>query len=442
MTIKKIHVLILFCLLVLLAGCDGFRGITSERFYDGNLGQKIGGVEITFTSEDGSVTKNVVSDENGSYKISLNEGRYRVTATHPDYHQYSSAPGFFVVTGSGYQTGNIFLKRKRLDLVLVSNSSLQENDSFNRALTRYLTAARVRGGIHAAYIILDSQRCEEKYGVRVSDPTDWQDIRPVLRTITLQTQASSILLLGGPNVVPRPVIDVPKHGGPVTVSNDAWYVDFDEDALVDEGLCVSRMPDVGYQTSKITSALQAARAVHNAGGYKLDKYAGFSLNPEDYQTPPYGVCDSCDKQDEFFELLSTNNFIKFTGHGTPEGFYNNSNDMKFSIDYMNEIDLQANHPVIIGFFSCNTGILYAGQPTLSTEFLKSGASIFLARTTTNGIPNYFGENYQSAISSGEPIGLAVFGLMRESVEHHGDDFKVSAGHIVLYGDPTLKIQAE
>ncbi|NIM17839.1 MAG: hypothetical protein GTO45_38170 [Candidatus Aminicenantes bacterium] len=40
--------------------------------------------------------------------------RYVVTAKHPGYQNYSSAPGFFVVTGSGFQTGNIFLKKIRI----------------------------------------------------------------------------------------------------------------------------------------------------------------------------------------------------------------------------------------------------------------------------------------------------------------------------------------
>jgi hypothetical protein len=34
-----------------------------------------------------------------------------VTATHPDYEDYSTAPGFLVAAGEGYQTYNIFMKK-------------------------------------------------------------------------------------------------------------------------------------------------------------------------------------------------------------------------------------------------------------------------------------------------------------------------------------------
>jgi broad specificity phosphatase PhoE len=46
--------------------------------------------------------------------------RYGVTASHLAYEPYDSAPGFFVVTGEGYQTGNIFLNRLAATVVIVA----------------------------------------------------------------------------------------------------------------------------------------------------------------------------------------------------------------------------------------------------------------------------------------------------------------------------------
>jgi hypothetical protein len=91
---------------------NGYQGIVYERLPDDSIGPRISETTITFTSEDGAFTKTVMSDESGYYKIGLPVARYRVTAEHPDFEPYSSAPGFHVVSGDGYQTGNFFLKRK------------------------------------------------------------------------------------------------------------------------------------------------------------------------------------------------------------------------------------------------------------------------------------------------------------------------------------------
>lgn len=89
---------------------SGFRGQVYQRKSDGSIGQNIAGVKITFTPENGTRVKSVTStDAKGFYSIELPPQRYVVTATHPDYDDYSTAPGFFVVTGKGFQTGNIFL---------------------------------------------------------------------------------------------------------------------------------------------------------------------------------------------------------------------------------------------------------------------------------------------------------------------------------------------
>ncbi len=113
--IRPIHYLILgiaICSMVILAGCYDLEGTVFERKPGGGIGQKIPGVEITFTSEDGSITKTITTDNTGSFNISLSTGRYVVTATHPDYEDYTSAPDYFVVTGDGNQIGNLFMKRR------------------------------------------------------------------------------------------------------------------------------------------------------------------------------------------------------------------------------------------------------------------------------------------------------------------------------------------
>jgi hypothetical protein len=91
----------------------GFAGTCYERKWDGTIGGTLASVKITFTKDDNLIIKTVYSNASGSYSVSLPAGKYIVTASKDNYYDYSSSPGFFVVTGTdGYQTGNIFLKRK------------------------------------------------------------------------------------------------------------------------------------------------------------------------------------------------------------------------------------------------------------------------------------------------------------------------------------------
>lgn len=86
----------------------GFQGIVMDQ----TTGAKVNGAHLIFESEEGAARKEVTTDVNGSYRIELPQGRYRVTASHPDYETYSTGGGFFIVSGSEYQIGNIDLVRK------------------------------------------------------------------------------------------------------------------------------------------------------------------------------------------------------------------------------------------------------------------------------------------------------------------------------------------
>ena len=94
---------------------SGFSGVVMAV-----SGPRISGAKLTFVKEDCSVTRTVTSGNKGVYRIDLALGRYVVSAVHPDYEPYSSAPGFFVVSRSGYATGNFVLKKKRNPLPLTT----------------------------------------------------------------------------------------------------------------------------------------------------------------------------------------------------------------------------------------------------------------------------------------------------------------------------------
>jgi hypothetical protein len=123
----------IICSTVMLVGFlpphpGGFQGRAYEREPDGGIGPTIPGVEIIFLKEDGSTSRRVTTDDAGLYRVSLGKGRYWVTATHPDYEDYASAPGFFVVTEEGYQTGNVFLREPRVTTVLLVRHAERGND--------------------------------------------------------------------------------------------------------------------------------------------------------------------------------------------------------------------------------------------------------------------------------------------------------------------------
>lgn len=141
-----------------LAACTGYQGHVYQRLPDNTIGPTITGAALTFIKEDGSVTETALSDADGFYQVDLNAGRYRVTATHLDYEDYSSAPGFFVVTSSnGYQTGNFFLREPRVSTVLLvrhadrdgTNDALLDPQGTERAAKLVEVAAKA--GVSAIY---------------------------------------------------------------------------------------------------------------------------------------------------------------------------------------------------------------------------------------------------------------------------------------------------
>jgi|GEM_PF-3248983 len=88
-----------------VAGCVFIR-------QDGGFGKRIGGAEITFTSEDGKFKKSVRSGVNGNYGLKLKEARYRVKVTAKGYDDYTTGKGFVVVDGRDPKTSNFFMEEK------------------------------------------------------------------------------------------------------------------------------------------------------------------------------------------------------------------------------------------------------------------------------------------------------------------------------------------
>jgi hypothetical protein len=462
-----------------------YRVVTYPCYFEGTVrdagtGAAIKGASVTFVKEDKSKSWTATTSDSGRYRRELPEGRYTYIATHANFIMQSSsspvevkAPYTKRVRGAGGIVREITITSERSKVVdinmrarpttvlLVTTSLLPRTAELDEAVSRYTEVVSRKDGLSARFILLDSEDCRAAYGARLSDPASWEEIRSVLCSIKDQTGPCYIILLGGPAVLPVPQM-VTIGGSPWYLPADGWYIDFDENGVVDEGFAISRMADVSAGSSAIAAALQSASDLHEAGGFGMIPEmllstrcwaaapAGLGDACRDdaptcgkcYATPPYGVCDVCDRRAEMFDLMSRSDYIFIMGHGSPVSFATNELLPIFKLENVADVDLSG-HPLISGWVSCNTGQLYSDRPSFATEFLRAGAAAFLARTTDQGTPAYFGEKFEPYIKGESPsgryrLGDALNELMREVVLRKGDSERRITMQLCMYGDPTLK----
>jgi len=119
-----------------MTACDsGREGVAYVRQSDGDIGDPISNVELSFIAEDGSGVHRVSTEPAGTYEISLDEGRYVVTATHPDFEDYTTSPGFVVVEGGSKGTFNVFLREPVATTVFVVRHAEKIHPDSNAAET-------------------------------------------------------------------------------------------------------------------------------------------------------------------------------------------------------------------------------------------------------------------------------------------------------------------
>jgi hypothetical protein len=466
------------------SGTD-YRVVTYPCYFEGTVrdagtGAAIKGASITFVKEDKSKSWTAITSDSGRYRRELPEGRYTYIATHCNFIMQSSsspvevkAPYTKRVRGAGGIVREITITSERSKVVdinmnarpttvlLVTTSILRRTAELDEAVSRYTEFVSRKDGLSARFIVLDSDDCRAAYGARLSDPSSWEEIRGMLRSITDQTGPCYIILLGGPAVLPVPQM-VTIGGSPWYLPADGWYIDFDENGVVDEGFSISRMADVASDSSAVAAALQSASDLHEAGGFGMIPEMLLSTRcwaapptglgdacrddaptcGKCYATPPYGVCDECDRRAEMFNLMSDSDYIFIMGHGSPVSFATNEYIPIFNLENVADVDLSG-HPIISGWVSCNTGQLYSDRPSFATEFLRAGAAAFLARTTDQGTPAYFGDKFEPYIKGESPsgryrLGDALNELMREVVLRKGDSERRITMQLCMYGDPTLK----
>lgn len=188
---------------------EGFQGRAWERLPDGRIGPLISGVEITFVKEDRSVTRKVTTDDRGFYRVTLTRGRYVVTAAHCRYLDYSSAPGFFVVTGAGWQTGNIFLKKTQVTTVLLVRHAEKSNDALTpQGLSRAekLAHAARKAGVRAIYTTNFNRTRQTVQPLAQAlnlQPIIYSDIHALVGQVMANNRGDVVLIAGHSNTIPE-----------------------------------------------------------------------------------------------------------------------------------------------------------------------------------------------------------------------------------------------
>ena len=156
------HLLVFAYASIVLLGCNsGNQGHAYVREADGSIGAPISGVTITFIKEDRSAVYTATTDASGSYSIDLPQARYVFLADHPDYEDYSSAPGFTVINSNQPQTLNMFLREPRVTTILLVRHAEKQNPNSNdqteplsddgQARARELAETIYRSGVTEIY---------------------------------------------------------------------------------------------------------------------------------------------------------------------------------------------------------------------------------------------------------------------------------------------------
>lgn len=138
--------IVAFTILVLLAvGCaSGLRGQALVRQPGGGIGAPIAGVELTFIREDGTLVRTATTAPDGRYSVSLPAARYYVRATHRQFEDDFSAPGFSVVSANTQGTMNVFLREPRVTTIFIVRHAEKQDPNSNDPAEPLSTAGAAR----------------------------------------------------------------------------------------------------------------------------------------------------------------------------------------------------------------------------------------------------------------------------------------------------------
>lgn len=326
------------------------------------------------------------------------------------------------------------------DTLIITTSDLPRNENLQNAITNYIeTVGDV--GLKANYIELDSEQTLTQFGLNVNQKSI-DNFTHTINQIVEDTDAKYVIFLGGEKEIPRPSKFLSYDGTARYVPSDMWYFDQDDNNVIDEGISVGRMTYFSNDAREITSALQTSTKIHSQGGLEILTMAGaggFAGN----SSPPYGICDTCTEQEQFITDFSGAEYLRFAGHGSPQGIYQGYGEFEhnpiINTLTVSHLNLSDTNPLVTAFGPCNTGRL-ADYNTFATGLLENGATAFIGRTTTQGYPVIFQEEFERGLKEGLPIGETLTNAIQYSVENGLPNLK-GLGELShqyqLYGDPSI-----
>jgi len=339
------------------------------------------------------------------------------------------------------------LNINNVDVLLFTLSSLEQDSEFEDTIEQYIETLEDENLI-ASFIELDTTVVEDKFGKRVEE---LDDVKDVLESIINEWDPSFIIILGSEEVVPKFVIEnvqCTDEGSP-ELSSDLWYIDLNNDQIVDSGLTISRIADYGTESENIIEALNTAIELHEQGGLSIEEVAfsgncdASSISPC-YDSPPYCTYDEdddCYDINILYDLIEENTLIEFSAtHGDPSslGAIDGSGAIIFNVDYFDSLNLNS-HQLIVISSGCHAGDLYK-EPNFAVELLGKGASIYLARGESYyGTPVGFFEDFYGELDSGNYIGQEFTNQVQDYAESDCQ-YIASVAHLQFYGDPTIKVK--
>ncbi|MBU3905062.1 MAG: hypothetical protein KJ906_02865 [Nanoarchaeota archaeon] len=387
------------------------------------------------------------------------------------------------------------------DVLIVTNGArIDKSNAYESTIETYRQTILAVDDLTSYYIELDSPQVQELFGISLSYPDDWGDVKNVLFKIYDKVDPQYVIILGGVGVIPQPPVDTSAEIPTIPVSDDR-YVDTNYDGLPE--IVIGRIATVNESTSDdiIVKALNSAIAMHNKNGFSKVMIADTCMWPPSCdgindanrisqtlfnkdcsdtefckEAPDYCGDENCTKTDEFYDELLNNDVIYISAHGSAHTFATRTNNttpgdqIRYSV--LNSNYLYTNpfntNPFFMtsacqsGDIGCDVYCVYEGigaylgcSETCEDcrlecisdvgsvfSFLSNGASVYIGNTEYGY--GYYTSTFNSKIldgmKNGYTVGKAMLRMKRDALIESSSDWENAVIYeIQLYGDPTIKL---
>jgi len=366
------------------------------------------------------------------------------------------------------------MKEIKADVLIVASSRLRTNDDYNKALKNYRKTI-LEEGLTSFYIMLDSQKVQDLFNVRLANIDDWRSVKTVLDKILYKVEPDYLLILGGVDIIPQPPAKTTAEIPTIPVSDDR-YSDIDLDGIPD--IATGRIPSPSKDTimpiiktlkssiefrkkSALNKVIIADTCLFDPprcpGKYDINLLSksifGAECEKSDncYSAPPYCSDFKCAKKDEFYQYFLNSDIINLNAHGSPYRFSSHASDGNwYGVLTSNELYKKGfNGNPIFFTIACHGGAIDCERGYCVTKdgnvfsFLNNGAAVYIGNTRygiggglTAGHLSEFYNNFEEGMS----VAKAILKMKSEKLKKSYTDFgRAVIYEIQLYGDPTLKV---